>query len=440
MNSASTTSRFERIYRELIIADIKNQLRPIFVPNRVSDSDAAYALSVASRLALVSDGTTDEGASVARKAYEVAIRTLGLGNGFASQFREATDLILSRLGNFPARELLRSRTEQPENNRSATLKLEMLASARHAKGQQFYGSTISWDSSININNGGWALKFKDGTVWGFPDSYYATTGAQGSLVFIQDRFGNKVAINRQLGSQYQNGGTGNINQIISPNGRWLQFTYDGCNRVQQISDNMGRSTYYTYDTNPCTSGHLIKVQDLNGNTTTYAYEGATIDQMTSITDGRQVTYLQNTYDSNNRVYQQTLANQGTYTFNYNTDTNGNITQTTITDPNGIQRQMSFSTPEIFESGFQTGGYLTSQTFALGRPEQQTYRYSLGTPANNPGNFLQAITDLMGRTTYYTYDALGNVTSITRLFGTSTPSTATLTYEPTFSRVTSFTDP
>jgi RHS repeat-associated protein len=305
---------------------------------------------------------------------------------------------------------------------------------------KFYGSTISWDPAINVNGGGWALRFKDGTIWGFPDSFQATTGAQGALLFIQDRYGNRLTISRDHGANNNSLGTGNISQITSPNGRWLQFTYDSCNRIQQITDNIGRSTHYQYDSSSCNSGHLQVATDQNSNTTTYAYQGATIDQMTSITDGRQIQYLQNIYDSNDRIHQQILANQGTYTFNYTTDGFGNITQTTITDPNSNTRQLNFSTPAIFQSGFQTGGYLTSQTYALGRPEQQVFTYNLGTPSSNPGNFLQSVTDPLSRTTSFTYDSLGNVTSTTRLTGTSSAATTSLTYEPTFSRATSITDP
>ena len=127
MDLTSTTPRFERVYRDLIVADVKKQLGALFIPNSVSDNDAAYALSVASRLALFGDGTTSEAASAARKAYEVAIRSLGLGNGSGSQFRAASDLILSRLGNFPARELLRSRLGASELQHATTLKLEVLA-------------------------------------------------------------------------------------------------------------------------------------------------------------------------------------------------------------------------------------------------------------------------------------------------------------------------
>jgi RHS repeat-associated protein len=305
---------------------------------------------------------------------------------------------------------------------------------------KFYGSTISWDTTITNPNpaGGWRLRFKDGTSWGFPESANATTGTRASMEFIQDRYGNTLNINRNFSN-----GTGDITQITSPNGRWLQFTYDSCNRIQQITDNMGRTTNYAYDSTSCTGntiGRLHTVTDQNGNVTTYNYQGATSDEMTSIVDGRNITYLQNFYDSNNRIHQQELANGGTYTFNYTTGSNGIITQASITDPNGNVTQTNYSTPGVFPNGYQTGGYATSTTYAFGTPQQQTFTYNLGTPDSNPGNFVLSMTDPLGRTTANTYDALGNITSVTLLSGTSTPATTSYSYEPTFNRIASITDP
>jgi hypothetical protein len=120
----TTTARFEQIYRNLVLADTKRQLAPLFSVDTVPEDDIAYALSVASRLALVADGTTEEGAVAARKAYEIAIRSLSFGNGAGRTFREVSGVILSRLGNFPATELLRDRYEGEPSTFSA---LEILA-------------------------------------------------------------------------------------------------------------------------------------------------------------------------------------------------------------------------------------------------------------------------------------------------------------------------
>lgn len=296
----------------------------------------------------------------------------------------------------------------------------------------FKWSTLNWN---NVRNG-WDLHFTNGTLWAFPESSSATSPAQAALLFIQDRYGNTLTINRAPSTSL-------INQITTPNGRWVQFTYDTCSRITQAKDNAGRLVSYSYDSNTCTGnsmGRLHTVTDPLGGITTYNYQGTSPDQMTSITDARQITYVQNSYDANNRISQQRLANGGTYLFSYLTAYNGAVTRTTVTDPNGIVHQFNFTAPGPFPTGFQTGGYLFSEIHALGKPEQQTFSYDLGAPANNPANLVNNITDSMGRKTSYLYDSKGNVTSATQLWGTANASTTTYTYEPLYNRISSITDP
>ena len=102
-------------------------------------------------------------------------------------------------------------------------------------------------------------------------------------------------------------------------------------------------------------------------------------------------------------------------------------------------RLSFGPPEIFQTGYQTGGPLTSQTYALGKAEQQIFTYDVGTPANNPGQFLLGTTDPLGRTMTFSYDSMGNLTRIVRLAGTSAMTATSIAYEPTFNRVTKITD-
>src|SRR6266567_2748983 len=82
------------------------------------------------------------------------------------------------------------------------------------------------------------------------------------------------------------------------------------------------------------------------------------------------------------------------------------------------------------------GYSLTDTHALGKPEQQQVAY---TP-DPTSNLVQSVTDALGRQTTYSYDSMGNVTSVTRLAGTSNAVTSSFTYDPTFSGVTSATDP
>lgn len=141
--------------------------------------------------------------------------------------------------------------------------------------------------------------------------------------------------------------------------------------------------------------------------------------------------ITNQYDSQGHVNQQTLADNTTIQFMYTEDANGNIVQNQVTDGRGTQQLLSFA-----PSGYFTGGQLLTDVRAVGKPEQQTFTYAWQ-PASG---LLQSITDPLNRTTSYTYDNNGNLTSTTWLSGTSNAITSSATYEPTFNQVSSTTDP
>lgn len=265
---------------------------------------------------------------------------------------------------------------------------------------QFHKSEMRW------NGKGWDLKFKDGSLWVFGD------GA--SLQSMQDRYGNKITI------FHANEQKGNITRIVSPNERFIDFTYDASNRIIEAKDNIGRTVSYTYDA----GGRLESVTDPNDGTTQYTYNAS--HQMLTIEDARGIVFLTNAYDANGRVFLQTQADNTTYQFVYTTGSNGKVIQTDLTDPRGIVRRVTFN----------ADGYALTDTYALGLPEQQTTTYNrqAGT------NLVLSMTDVMNRVTSYTYDDMGNRISVTRLSGTSEAVTTTFTYEPTFNKVASVTDP
>jgi len=102
-----------------------------------------------------------------------------------------------------------------------------------------------------------------------------------------------------------------------------------------------------------------------------------------------------------------------------------VAQVDVTDPRGYVRRVVFG----------PAGYITSDTHALGQPEQQTV-----TSDYYADNTLKSVTDALGRKTSYDYDANGNCTRVTRLDGTPDAVTATFTYEPQFNHLASVTDP
>jgi YD repeat-containing protein len=182
----------------------------------------------------------------------------------------------------------------------------------------FYKSKLTWNW-----NYGWNLQFKDGSQWKF-----YSFGAGPALISMSDRFGNTVTIDR---ASYKR-----INRVISPNGRWIEFTYDSSDRITQVRDNIGRTVGYMYDA----SGRLWKVTDPMGGVTEYTYDSSY--RMLSIKDARAIVYLTTEYDANGRVSRQTNAYGGAFQFNYTLDANGKVTRTDVTDPMGNVRTVTFN--------------------------------------------------------------------------------------------------
>jgi RHS repeat-associated protein len=274
---------------------------------------------------------------------------------------------------------------------------DMVLEAREAPGS-FFASRIAW------NGRAWELRLVDGTVYTF--------GNGGLLESIRDRFGNQTTIT------HSNGVIGDITRVHSSSGRWLAYTYSS-GRVSEVEDQSGRSVTYGY-----TSGRLTQVTDARGEVTEYTYDGQ--GRLESIEDGRDIVWLTNDYDGNGRVETQTLADEGTYEFDYTLDGSGNVTQTDVTDPRGFVRRVTFD----------ADGYPLSDTLAQGtaRAQTTTYEYESGT------HLLLAATDERDRRTEYAYNDAGRLTQITELADTGDAVSTDFAYEPEFQQLAEVTDP
>ena len=275
---------------------------------------------------------------------------------------------------------------------------------------EYYKSRIAWH---NAAGGGWDLTFKDGTVYTFADAMRLSTPALAAVTGMYDRCGNRITLVRDYS-------TGDLQKIVSTNGRSLSFTYDSGHRITAMADNIGRTTTYAYDT----SGRLTTVTYPDTATMQYTYD--TSSRMHTLQDRRGIVYLTNTYDTAGRVTQQTQADASTYQLAYTLNGSGQITQTDVTDPNGFVRRLSFN----------SSGYKTSETRAYGLSEAQTTSYT----RDSTSNLITGATDALGRQTTTAYDSLGNITSVTRLAGTSNAVTTSFTYESTFNHLLTITDP
>ena len=274
--------------------------------------------------------------------------------------------------------------------------------------------TAFYHSQLSFIGNNWEYHLKDGTVY--------VMGHQAPLQSIRDRYGNEIRLTWSL-TNIWGAGYGNLTRITSPNGRWIEFTYDSAtpvNHVTQATDNIGRTVTYTYDT----SGRLSTVTDPENHVTTYTWD--TSNRLISIEDGRQITWLTNQYDTSNRVTQQTLADpNATWQFAYTT-TGGSITQTDVTDPRGHVERLAFNADH----------YTTSDTDAYGTSLARTTTITRQAGSNLP----TAVVDPLSRRTEYTYDTSGHVLTRTALAGTTDAVTTTFTYEPEFFQLASVTDP
>jgi len=164
----------------------------------------------------------------------------------------------------------------------------------------WYGSILDHESNTYV------ITTLDGTKYIFTEN--------GNLIAIKDRYSNQLTIG-------WNGGQ--ITRITSPSGRYADFTYDTSSRITQIKDSTNRTWGYQY-----TNGFLTQVTYPDQLFEQYGYDGS--GNMLTLIDRNGTTIVTNYYDANGRVYQQNLADGGTYRFNYTVDSGGNVTQTNVT--------------------------------------------------------------------------------------------------------------
>lgn len=253
---------------------------------------------------------------------------------------------------------------------------------------------------------GWDLIFRNGAKWFFPQFQ--------PVKEIVDPNGNTTTITRRDSG----GNSGPITRVESPNGRYIDFTLDSSGRVTQAKDNLGRIVSYTYDA----SGRLSKVTDPLLHEQNYTYD--TSHRLLTVADPRGVTSITNVYDANGRVTSQTLADGNTFQYAY-TVVNGKVTQTNVTDQRGKVRHVEFS-PD---------GYITKSVAAYGTADAQQTLFGLDTNGQ-----MTSITDSLGRLTALTYDGFGNRSSVTRLQGTPNAVTTSFTYTADGAHLQSVTEP
>jgi RHS repeat-associated protein len=193
-------------------------------------------------------------------------------------------------------------------------------------------------------------------------------------------------------------------------GNHVAFAYDATTgRLTSVTASDGRTVSYVHDaTAGLTAGNLVQVNGLEGIVTTYQYQDSNdTHNLTSIQEEAGATPWVSTYDSQDRVTQQTHGND-LYTVDYTVDLTETTLTHTIRDANGQNPYSSTKTYDFDASGNVTlardaqGNQIEFQRDARGNLVAKKFSENQGSLAA-PNLVLQ-------RTINFGYDALGRKTS------------------------------
>lgn len=115
--------RFSTAYRSLVLSDLRRELFRD-EGQRVSLADLAYLISSASRLALNAAIDSEAAGAQCQLAYDIAVRAPRFANGSSGVVTPLCEGILARIGNFPARNLLRQTSGELKRIADPFLELE----------------------------------------------------------------------------------------------------------------------------------------------------------------------------------------------------------------------------------------------------------------------------------------------------------------------------
>ncbi|MCG9968493.1 DUF6531 domain-containing protein [Pelotomaculum terephthalicicum JT] len=218
--------------------------------------------------------------------------------------------------------------------------------------------------------------------------FYDIYDAQGRVVQQKDGLDQTSTLQYDALSQPEK----LITTIIGRNGQSKQYIHNLKYELEQVIDELGNTTAYTYDND----GNRTSVTDAAGYTSIMTYDSR--GNLLTITDPANHTTTI-TYDNKNNLTSITNADNKTTTYTY--DTNNNLTSTT----DALNHTTNYS--------YDTNGLLTGKTAPRGG--QTTYTYENG--------MLKTVTDPAGITLTYTYDNAGRVTAVTN----AANKTSTITY-------------
>ena len=276
------------------------------------------------------------------------------------------------------------------------------------------GVLFDYDSLDKVNPQQFKLTTKDGTVYYLDKSF--------GIRQIKDRHGNTLSYTHN-GIQHSNGAgliftrdnNDRIVQVDAPDGRVLNYTYDGDGNLEGAFDPKQLETRFIYQQSADLVHQLSEIYGADGKRL-FKAEFDDKGQLIHQRDG--LGYSVNLeHDNDNNVDKVTDRNGNTTTYVYDdqgnitevTDSKGNVTQYTY-DQFGNETSVTDALGHKTAYEYDRYGNVTKETNALGFSTETTY--------NADGNPTQVI-DELGRVSKNTYDQAGDLTQITDAMGNTT---------------------
>ena len=255
-----------------------------------------------------------------------------------------------------------------------------------------YGWNDSYNQDLTLDSSG------DVTVHNGNGSSFTAANTSSGLVFpsyvpdtLVHNSDGTYTLTLQTGDQEVFSSAGLLVQEVSRLGYVTQLSYNSSSQLTTVTDAFGRTLAFTYNS----SGQVSSVTDPAGRSTSYSYDSSGNLSGVTETGGGTWSYA---YDSNHLLVSET-------------------------DPMGRVTALTYDT--------------SNRAVSLTDPMGRVTTYSYSQPAGDDGTTL--VTSPGGSETLYQY-AGNELTSVTRGYGSSNPSTWTYTYDPVTLGVATATDP
>ena len=194
----------------------------------------------------------------------------------------------------------------------------------------FYKATTRWDGH------GWTTRLADGSEILFPESYNASSLAQGAPYEMRDPNGNRLELKRDPRR--------NLQEIRTPHGHWIRFTYDDSSRIKRAEDDAGQWAQYEYNGDGMLTSAILS----SGRERHYEYDGVL---MTQITDENKRLLLRNWFRQRFLIRQQ-FGSGAVFVYSYDWPSDEYYPRkvlVTLPDPTKREVRVADSVPEFVKN-------------------------------------------------------------------------------------------